>query len=77
MTSMPAAIVVAGADAHEIAIREASRMKVPVIAIANTSANPSMITHIIPAGDNAVSSIQFIFAKLSEGIKQGQSDRAL
>jgi len=75
MNTMPAALVVAGADAHQIAIREASRMKVPVVAIANTSAGPEMIAHLIPANDNSVSSIQFVFAKLSEGIQQGQADR--
>lgn len=74
MTAMPAAIVVAGADGHQIAIREASRMKVPVVCIANTSAGPEMITHVIPANDNAVSSIQFIFAKLSEGIEQAKHE---
>ena len=75
MTTMPAAVVVAGADAHLIAIREAKRMKVPVVSIVNTSGAPEMITHVIPANDNALSSIAFIFAKLSEGISAGIQEK--
>jgi small subunit ribosomal protein S2 len=75
MTSMPSAVIVAGADAHLIAIREANRMKVPVVSLANTSAGPEMINYVIPANDNALSSIQYIFAKLGEGISEGISNR--
>ena len=76
LSALPAAIVVAGTDAHDIAIREAKRMRVPVISIANTSASPDMIDYIIPSNDNSVLSIQFIFKKLEEAIQTGANERS-
>jgi len=77
LSSLPGAVIVVGADSHEIATREASRMRIPVVAIANTTANPDMINYIIPANDNSRSSIVYVLAKIKEAINGGISERAV
>lgn len=71
LKSLPALVVIAGADTHEIAIAEAHRMNIPVLAIANTSANPDVIDTLIPANDKSRSSVEYILAKLDEAIEKG------
>jgi len=77
MQMLPGALLVIGAEQHRTAIREANRMKIPVIAIANTDTNPDGIQYLIPANDNAVTSIEYILAKLDEAIAQGIKERAI
>ncbi len=76
LTGLPGAVVVVGADAHAIAIAEAKRIKVPVVAIANSSADPDVIDYIIPANDNSRSSVSWILNKLAEGIEVGIKEKA-
>lgn len=71
LNQLPGAVIVFGADAHAIAIAEANRMKIPVVAVANTSANPDVLNYIIPANDNNRSSITWIAGKIAEAIEAG------
>lgn len=68
MTMLPGALLVIGAEAHRTAIREANRMKIPVIAIANTDTNPDGIDYVIPANDMSVPAVQYVLGKLDEAI---------
>lgn len=71
MSMLPGALLVIGAEQHRTAIREANRMKIPVIAIANTDTNPEGISHLIPANDNSIASIEYVLAKLDSAIAEG------
>lgn len=71
LTRLPAALFVVGANDNETAIREAKRVKIPVIAIANTDANPDEIDYLIPANDNSRSSITWILAEVEKAIEEG------
>jgi small subunit ribosomal protein S2 len=67
----PAAVVVVDPKKSRIAVREANRMGIPVIAIVDTNASPDMVDHVIPANDDALHSLEFIVAKLAEAIELG------
>ena len=69
MTSLPAAIFVVDAGAHDIAIREARRMHIPIVAIMNNDNDPRGIEYPIPANDNSRSSLSWIFARLEEKLR--------
>jgi small subunit ribosomal protein S2 len=60
LRSLPAAIFVAGAHDERIAVREAVRMGIPVIGIADTNADPALLTCPIPANDDAIRSLELI-----------------
>ncbi len=77
MNMIPGALLVIGAPAHKTAILEAKRVKIPVIAIANTDSNPDLIDYLIPANDSSVGSIEYILAELDKAIAQGIKEKAV
>lgn len=63
MSALPAALFVVDAGAHDIAVREARRMNIPIIAIMNNDSDPRGIAYPVPANDNSRSSLAWIFAR--------------
>lgn len=72
LKKLPEAIFVIDAAAHEWAIHEANITKIPVVAIANTDADPSVITHPIPANSESLESVRFILDKVIETINENK-----
>ncbi len=72
LKKLPEAIFVIDAAAHEWAIHEANITKIPVVAIANTDADPSVITHPIPANSESLESVRFILDKVVETINENK-----
>lgn len=66
LMALPAALFVVDAAAHEIAVREARRLKIPIVAIMNSDNDPDGIAYPIPANDNTRSSLLWIFKRLDE-----------
>ncbi|MFC1644604.1 30S ribosomal protein S2 [Patescibacteria group bacterium] len=66
MSELPAAIFVVGAKEDSLAIEEALKVNVPVIAVADTNNDPENIDYIIPANDDAVSSIRMILGAVAK-----------
>lgn len=68
MEKAPDAMVVIGADFEDIAIREARRLKIPVVALVDTNADPMEAEYPIPGNDDAVRSIRLILSNLQSAI---------
>ncbi len=68
MGGKPDAMVAIGADHEDIAIREAHRLNIPVVAIVDTNADPTGIDYPIPANDDAVRSIRVVLNCLVKAI---------
>lgn len=66
--SLPDAIFVAGAHDERIAVREAVRMGIPVIGIADTNSDPKLLTRPIPANDDAIRSLDLITSVIAKAI---------
>lgn len=64
----PACLIVVDAKKSRIAIREAKRMGVPVIAVVDTNSSPEMVDHVIPANDDSIKSIELIIGLLAETV---------
>lgn len=73
LTKIPDALFVCDAKENSIAVREAKKVKIPVIAITDTNCDPALIDYVIPANDDAVSSVQFILEKVKEAVLKGKS----
>ena len=69
MKKRPAALVVVDVCHEHIAVAEAVKLKIPVVAIVDTNANPDNIGHPIVANDDAVKSISVIVKVLTDAIK--------
>jgi small subunit ribosomal protein S2 len=70
MTRLPGALFVVDAKKEKIAVAEANKLGVPVVAIVDTNADPDVITVPIPGNDDAIRSVSLITAALSDIIRE-------
>ena len=70
MIELPAAIFATSVKEDSLAIAEAKKMGIPIIAIADTNVNPSDIDYPIPANDDAISSLRLILAYAYKAIME-------
>jgi small subunit ribosomal protein S2 len=68
MDRLPDAVVIVDAAREHIAVNEARRLGVPVVAFVDTNANPDVIDYPIAANDDAIRSIRIILQKLIDPI---------
>jgi small subunit ribosomal protein S2 len=68
LENLPDAVFVLDMRKDFLAIREAKRKKIPVIGIADTNVDPELADYVIPANDDAISSIKYILGKVKEVI---------
>jgi small subunit ribosomal protein S2 len=71
MTVVPDALVIVDAEAEGIAVREAYKMKVPIVALIDTNCDPDKIDYPIPGNDDAIRSIQYVVTKLADAVEKG------
>ncbi len=75
MRNIPTAVLVIDPRNEAIAINEARKLKIPVIALTDTNCDPDNIDYIIPGNDDAIRSIRLICSQLAEGVLTGQAAR--
>jgi len=75
MRGLPDVIFVVDQEKEEIAIKEANKLGIPVVCLADTTANPDGIDKIIPGNDDAIRSIQLITSKLADAVLEGKQLR--
>ena len=75
LTRLPSAIFVVDVMKEHIAVSEAQRLGIPVFAIVDTNSNPNNIDFVIPANDDASSSIEVILGAVCDAIKEGLEER--
>ena len=66
LTDVPSAIYVIDAKKEHIAISEARKLEIPIIAIADTNADPDVIDYVIPGNDDAIRAIKLFTAKIAD-----------
>ena len=72
MTSLPTILFIVDPTKERIALAEAKRMRIPVVAIADTNCNPDDIDYPIPANDDAIRAIKLICSKVADSIIEGK-----
>ena len=72
---LPSALIVIDLKNEEIAVAEANRLKIPVVALVDTNSDPSKVDFPIPGNDDAVKSIRIIIEVLMEAIIRGLDKR--
>jgi small subunit ribosomal protein S2 len=77
LTRLPAAMFVVDVSKEYIAVREATRLNIPVFAIVDTNSNPNLVDFPIPANDDASKSIDLIISYICEYIEEGLSERKM
>jgi small subunit ribosomal protein S2 len=75
MKRLPGALFVIDSSKEEIAILEAQKMKIPIIAVVDTNGDPENITYAIPGNDDAVRAIELFSSKVAEAVVEGKKRR--
>lgn len=75
LTRLPAALFVVDVVREHIAIKEATRLGIPVFAIVDTNADPNLVDFAIPGNDDAAKSVEVILSKVCEAIQEGLDER--
>jgi small subunit ribosomal protein S2 len=74
---LPEALFVADINNEDIAVREANRLGIPVIAMVDTNCNPDPIDFIIPSNDDAIRAILLMTTKMADAVIEGQQMRGV
>ena len=72
MRRVPDVLVVVDANFESTAVQEAIRLEIPVIAIVDSNTDPSIVSHVIPANDDSIRTIQLILSALTDTILSAQ-----
>jgi small subunit ribosomal protein S2 len=72
MTSLPAALFIVDITKENIALAEAKRVGIPIVAIVDTNCNPDNIDYPIPANDDAIKAIKLICSKIADSVIEGR-----
>ena len=76
MKRVPGAIFIIDPHRERIAVTEANKLELPVVATGDTNVDPDEIDHIIPANDDAIRSIRLLCTLIADACIEGQQDRA-
>ena len=72
MRRVPDVVIIVDANYESTAVQEALRLEIPVIAIVDTNTDPTTVSHVIPANDDSIRTIQLIISALTDTILSAQ-----
>ncbi len=71
MDRLPGALFIVDPREESIAVQEARKVDIPVVAMVDTNCNPDLIDYVIPCNDDAIRSIKLITSKIADAVIQG------
>ena len=79
LNRLPDALFIIDPAKESIAVKEANKLDIPVVALADTDSDPAVLDYIIPGNDDAIRSIQLVTARLADVIIEvrGGADEAV
>ena len=75
MKRLPAAVFVVDPRKEHIAVTEARKLKIPIIAITDSNCDPELIDHVIPGNDDAIRAVRLISARIADAAIEGHASR--
>ncbi len=72
MKELPKALILTDPEKEMIAIKEAKKLDIPVIAICNTNANPDLVDYVIPANNYSIKSVYLLIGILCDAIAEAK-----
>jgi small subunit ribosomal protein S2 len=74
MERLPGALFVIDPKREELLVREANRLKIPVVALTDTNCDPDVVDYVIPGNDDAIRSINLISRLMANAILEGKGE---
>ncbi len=75
LKKIPGVVIVIDAVYEDIAILEAQKLGIPIVAVVDTNANPEEVTFPVPGNDDAIRSIKLFVGKFGEAVQDGLQRR--
>jgi small subunit ribosomal protein S2 len=76
MERLPGAVYVIDPKREELLVREANRLRIPVVALTDTNCDPDVIDYVIPGNDDAIRSISLITRLIADAVIEGRGEEA-
>lgn len=76
MAARPGAVFIIDITHDTNAVREARKLNVPIVALVDTNADPSLVNYPIPCNDDAIKTIQLVIDYVKQAIEQGKAKQA-
>jgi small subunit ribosomal protein S2 len=74
MERLPGAVFVIDPKREELLVKEANRLKIPVLALTDTNCDPEVVDYVIPGNDDAIRSISLISRLVADAIIEGRGE---
>ncbi|HYY69165.1 MAG TPA: 30S ribosomal protein S2 [Terriglobales bacterium] len=71
MNRLPDVLFVIDSNKEQIAVREARKLGIPVVAVVDTNCDPSEVDHVIPGNDDALRAIRLFASKIADSVAEG------
>ncbi|HKG36919.1 MAG TPA: 30S ribosomal protein S2 [Solirubrobacterales bacterium] len=71
MERLPEAVFVTDLKTEDIAVREAARLRIPIVGLVDTNCDPTPVDYVIPGNDDAIRSCSLIISAIGESVQQG------
>lgn len=75
MERLPGALFIVDPHKEDLAVKEANKVGIPIVAMVDTNCDPDLIDYVIPCNDDAIRSIRLIAAKIADAAIEGQNRR--
>jgi len=75
MGSLPQAVFIIDPSKETIAVQEAKKLGIPILAITDTNCDPDVIDYVIPGNDDAIRSIKLITSRIADAVVEGSQRR--
>jgi len=75
MNALPAAVFLVDLKRERIALLEARKLRIPVVAIVDTNCDPDEVDWVIPGNDDAIRAIKLICGKVADAVIEGQQQK--
>jgi len=71
MSRLPDAVFVIDSNKEQIAVREARKLGIPVVAVVDTNCDPTEVDYVIPGNDDALRAIRLFASKVADSVAEG------
>src|SRR3712207_929366 len=77
MERLPGAVFVIDPKREELLVKEANRLKIPVVALTDTNCDPEVVDYVIPGNDDAIRSISLLARLVADAVVEGRGEEAI
>ncbi|MBO8141029.1 MAG: 30S ribosomal protein S2 [Firmicutes bacterium] len=75
MNRLPDAVFIVDPRKEKIAVHEARKLGIPIIAIVDTNCDPDLIDYVIPGNDDAIRAVRLLTSKMADAVLEGREGR--